>query len=296
MAVALLRHEGTAQRAAARPAPCRPTGLAVDADHLRARRRRLAGERRHQLVLAVAGDAGDAEDLARAHREGDVLERRCRTAGVPQHRQALDDQPRLAARRLAAPRGGPQLGADHQLGHALRGLLARVAGGDHAPAAQDRRAVAERLDLLQLVAECRGSSSPRRRAAAASSNSFSTSCGVSTEVGSSMISSCGFCSRQRTISMRWRSPTERCAPRGRGRAAGRRSCRPRSMRAFSARRGDRVVDAERDVLGTVSASNSEKCWNTMPMPSLRAALGAAMSTGCPCQQDLALVGAAARRR
>ena len=39
-------------------------------------------------------------------------------------------------------------------------------------------------------------------------NSFSTACGVSTEVGSSMISSCGFCSRQRMISTRWRSPTD----------------------------------------------------------------------------------------
>ena len=52
------------------------------------------------------------------------------------------------------------------------------------------------------------------------SNSFSTACGVSTEVGSSMISSFGFCSRQRTISTRWRSPTDmlctsRCGSIGR---------------------------------------------------------------------------------
>jgi hypothetical protein len=40
------------------------------------------------------------------------------------------------------------------------------------------------------------------------SNSFSTACGVSTDVGSSMMSRRGSCSRQRTISTRWRSPTD----------------------------------------------------------------------------------------
>ena len=32
---------------------------------------------------------------------------------------------------------------------------------------------------------------------------------------------------------------------------------------------------------TVIASNSEKCWNTMPMPSRRAARGLEMRTGAP---------------
>jgi hypothetical protein len=39
-------------------------------------------------------------------------------------------------------------------------------------------------------------------------NSISTSCGVKTEVGSSMMISRGFCNRQRTISTRWRCPTD----------------------------------------------------------------------------------------
>jgi hypothetical protein len=34
----------------------------------------------------------------------------------------------------------------------------------------------------------------------------------------------------------------------------------------------------------VSASNNEKCWNTMPMPSLRATLGLPMRTGFPFQR------------
>ena len=35
---------------------------------------------------------------------------------------------------------------------------------------------------------------------------------------------------------------------------------------------------------TVSASNSEKCWNTMPMPSFRASAGLPIVTGSPSQR------------
>ena len=41
---------------------------------------------------------------------------------------------------------------------------------------------------------------------------------------------------------------------------------------------------------TVIASNSEKCWNTMPMPSRRAARGLEMRDGRAVEEDLALVG------
>ena len=41
---------------------------------------------------------------------------------------------------------------------------------------------------------------------------------------------------------------------------------------------------------TVIASNSEKCWKTMPMPSARAALGSATRDGLAVPQHLALVG------
>ena len=41
---------------------------------------------------------------------------------------------------------------------------------------------------------------------------------------------------------------------------------------------------------TVIASNSEKCWNTMPMPSLRAARGLEMRDRRAVEEDLALVG------
>ena len=41
-----------------------------------ARERPHAGDRLGELALAVPGDAGDAEDLARPHVEGDVAQRR----------------------------------------------------------------------------------------------------------------------------------------------------------------------------------------------------------------------------
>ncbi len=41
---------------------------------------------------------------------------------------------------------------------------------------------------------------------------------------------------------------------------------------------------------TVIASNSEKCWNTMPMPSLRAALGLAMCDALAVPEDFAGIG------
>ena len=59
------------------------------------------------------------------------------------------------------------------------------------PRAQDGGAVAQRADLLELVARCRGSSSPPTTSRRSVANSTSTSCGVSTEVGSSMMMSCG---------------------------------------------------------------------------------------------------------
>jgi hypothetical protein len=106
------------------------------------------------------------------------------------------------------PRGRGQHRADHQFGHLARRAVARGAGGHHLAPPQDRRLVAQRADLLQLVADVQD-----RRALGRSCrrvwNRMSTSCGVSTLVGSSMISSFGSCSRQRTISTRCRSPADR---------------------------------------------------------------------------------------
>ena len=67
--------------------------------------------------------------------------------------EALDHQPRRADGAARPPGRGLQVAADHQSRHRRRRLGPGVALGHHPAAAQDRRAVAERLDLLQLVAD-----------------------------------------------------------------------------------------------------------------------------------------------
>lgn len=114
-------------------------------------------------------------------------------------------------------------------------------------------------------------------------NKSATSCGVSTEVGSSMIRSFGFRSSARTISIRWRSPTERVETTRAGSRV-----RPywritSSIRAASAFRLSFSSMPSAMFSKTVIASNSEKCWKTMPTPMARAALGLATVTGAPSQ-------------
>ena len=114
-------------------------------------------------------------------------------------------------------------------------------------------------------------------------NSVSASCGVSTEVGSSMISSFGFCSRQRTISMRWRSPTERSCTVRSGLSGRPYSREVSMMRSRRLARSLGSLTPSATFSATVSDSNSEKCWNTMPMPSRRACAGLSTVTFSPRQ-------------
>ena len=83
----------------------------------------------------------------------------------------------------------------------------------------------------------------------------------------------GSCRRQRTISTRCRSPTERSATTESGSSGRPYSAETLMMRALSAPRRGAPSRASAMFSATVSASNSEKCWNTMPMPSRRAAAG-----------------------
>ena len=91
VAVALLGHGAEAEAAAGAGAEVADR-LAVEADRGGVADRGLAGEREQQLVLAVAGDAGDAEDLAGAHGEGDVLERDVEVAGAGEAQAASTDE------------------------------------------------------------------------------------------------------------------------------------------------------------------------------------------------------------
>ena len=130
--------------------PSRPTSAAGEDDRLGVRGERFPAHGAQELVLPVAGDAGDAEDLAGPHLERDVLQRDAEFARL---REA--QAPRRQFRRTIFAFGGLgdllQIGADHHLGHRTRGLALRVAVGDDLAAAQDGRGIAERDDLMQLV-------------------------------------------------------------------------------------------------------------------------------------------------
>ena len=88
-------------------ARARAGSRAVDADPPRARLA-LAREHLDQLLLAVAGDAGDADDLARAHLEAQLATR----AGMPRSSCAVSPSmrsttsPRARAWRVPVARGG----------------------------------------------------------------------------------------------------------------------------------------------------------------------------------------------
>ena len=101
----------------ARPrAPSRLRSFAADRlamqPHARIDHEALAGDRREQLLLAVAGHAGDADDLADVHGQRDVGERDAERV-VGRQRQRVDRKPRLAQLRGAMARTR-QVAADHQ--------------------------------------------------------------------------------------------------------------------------------------------------------------------------------------
>ncbi|EWS62684.1 hypothetical protein Y695_04084 [Hydrogenophaga sp. T4] len=112
-------------------------------------------------------------------------------------------------------------------------------------------------------------------------NSFSTACGVSTDVGSSRISSCGLVSSARMISTRCISPTLSVCTGRLGSMS-----RPyweavTSMLALTSASVSDLSSPSQTFSATVSVSNRLKCWNTMLMPSARASCGLRTCTGRP---------------
>src|SRR5579863_9370785 len=127
--------------------------LAIDPDGIGTPDADFAAERRHQLVLAIAGDAADAENLAAGDGEADVFEVGAELL-VGRQRETAEFKPRLGAGwRPAAMGRRLELAADHEFRQALGALLAGIAFGHDPAEAQDRRPLAERLDLLELVAD-----------------------------------------------------------------------------------------------------------------------------------------------
>ena len=111
-----------------------------------------AGERLEKLGLAVAGDAGDAEDLALAQHE----RTRRRRAATPRSSRTT----RLRASSAIAPGCAgpfsifrmtlrPTIASASSGGEVLRG----VEGRDHLAAPHDRHAVGQAHDLAQLVGD-----------------------------------------------------------------------------------------------------------------------------------------------
>ena len=100
----LLRARSRSRARAAAPAShaarrrCRRCTIALRVAH-----RRLAGERRQQLLLAVAGHAGDADDLAGAHGEIDVRRATCRTDRRRLPRETARATSASARRACASP-------------------------------------------------------------------------------------------------------------------------------------------------------------------------------------------------
>ncbi len=111
--------------------------------------------------------------------------------------------------------------------------------------------------------------------------SFSTAWGVSTEVGSSRISSCGWVSSARMISTRCISPTLSVCTGRWGSMSRPYSAAVAVMRAVTSASASRLSSPSHTFSATVSVSNRLKCWNTMAMPSARASCGLRMWTGWP---------------
>ena len=108
-------------------------------------------ERLGQLALAVARDAGDADDLALADRERNVVHRDF--SPIADDRQAVHfEGPDVGQRpRLLERSRDVDLPPDHESGERAERGRRRIDGG-HGPAtAQHRHAVGDGLDLVELV-------------------------------------------------------------------------------------------------------------------------------------------------
>ena len=109
------------------------------------------------------------------------------------------------------------------------------------------------------------------------SNNLEISCGVKTDVGSSIINNSGFCSKHLMISTLCCSPTERLKTLDLGSI-----CNPYSLEIvlilFSKSSDWFFSGSARDMFSnTVNASNNEKCWKTIPIPNSLACFGPLIS-------------------
>ncbi len=110
-----------------------------------------ADDRLDELGLAVAGHAGDPQDLPGADLERAVLDHDA--AAVVGDGQAVDGQHHVARRRGPLLDGERHLAPDHHLGEILLGGGLRIRLADHATAPDHGDPVGDREDLVELVAD-----------------------------------------------------------------------------------------------------------------------------------------------
>ncbi len=144
-------HESGAKLAALRDGKM-SRGNSVDHHRAGVLRQPLSRQRCEQLILAVAGDAGDAQDFTTFQFKRDVSEPDAvRIVGL--QAEIVDNQ----ARHRGPPSGGGlhflDVGPDHHARKRCGGFRLRVAGRDLLAAAQDRGRIAQPFDLFQLVAD-----------------------------------------------------------------------------------------------------------------------------------------------
>ena len=122
--------------------------IAADAD-LAAFGLALAGQHFDQLPLAVAGDAGNADDLAAAHGERDAVDGE--GAGIVERGELAQLQSRFPDFTNPWRLHRQLLGADHGAGHIIRREIRDAAvAGQFAPA-QDRHLIGKGHHLTEFV-------------------------------------------------------------------------------------------------------------------------------------------------
>ena len=108
---------------------------------------RQAGEAAQELALAVAVDAGEADDLAAAHVERDRVEARAAEAGDPQQRLAERGRVRLVGE------AGLEPAADDEVDDVVLGDLGRRVRALRGAVAQHRDGVRDLLDLADAMGD-----------------------------------------------------------------------------------------------------------------------------------------------
>ena len=244
----------------------------------------LARQRRDELALTVARDAGDAEDLAGVHAE--LTSERDVPNGVRRRGTESRSTTRRGApcaralRWCGCGRSPPIIIRASDAGVSARG----IAFAGHPAAAQHGRAVAQRADLVELVADVEDAAA------------FG---GERSQRGEEIRH------RLRRQHRRWlvhdeerrllqqRADDLDALPlrhRQRVHRARRVERQPVALRDFAHPRGHvggvRAASCASEMFSaTVSVSNSEKCWNTIAMPRLRARAGLAIDDGLAVPAD-----------